>query len=237
MKYIVSHKYRFVYFVVPKAACTSIKTALIPVFNLSEEGYWRKNQFGELRLQVHDLFDNSPNQINRKRLEAIWGKQLHTYTKFTFVRNPWDRLVSCWTHKFKDRIRFAGDSYLKPVEPPANKPDLFDFEMSFEEFAKAVSNTPDEYSDIHFRSQYTILQSSWKQQNLLPNFIGKVENIDDDFAKLASKLKLEDTLKLDHMMKSRSREFPSYRDYYDDTLRALIAARYARDIHEFGYTF
>lgn len=51
-KYIVSDEYQFVYFVLQKAACTSIKTALLPLFDIDPAAH-------EAKRKVHGLFSAS----------------------------------------------------------------------------------------------------------------------------------------------------------------------------------
>jgi len=65
------------------------------------------------------------------------------------------------------------------------------------------------------------------------NFIGKFENLQNDFNNLLSKLGSEN-IQLPHIHKSnRSR----YRTYYSEESKALVEEFYKKDIQEFGYEF
>ena len=69
--------------------------------------------------------------------------------------------------------------------------------------------------------------------NISVNFIGKFENLQNDFNNLLSKLGSEN-IQLPHIHKSdRSR----YRTYYSEESKALVEEFYKKDIQEFGYEF
>lgn len=102
----VSHSSRFVYMQVPKAACTSIKAALLPLFptldadNASERGV------------AHMAFRETEYRINKKALlKGIESGEYREYFRFSFVRNPWDRLLSCYKSKIgTSRVGLGSDS-------------------------------------------------------------------------------------------------------------------------------
>ena len=103
MKYIVSDDQEFVYFVVQKVACSSIKTALLPLFGMNTPKrfeYTRKD--GSTGLRIHKLFDRSDYQIREEQFIAGLNDQYREYFKFAFIRNPWDRLVSCYSQKLSN---------------------------------------------------------------------------------------------------------------------------------------
>ncbi len=67
---------------------------------------------------------------------------------------------------------------------------------------------------------------------LLVDFVGKFENLDEDFRSICQKVGI--SARLPHINKSKRTD---YRDYYDSETRDLTAQLYAEDIERFGYTF
>lgn len=59
VKYIVNEDYRFVYFVVQRVACTSLKTALLPLFRFDAMEQELSRRRGIEDLNVHVLLDKS----------------------------------------------------------------------------------------------------------------------------------------------------------------------------------
>src|SRR5918998_899712 len=87
-KYIVHDGRRFVYFVIQKVACSSVKAALLPLFGDLPTGKFERTRVdGSRMVMVHKLFDRSPHQVDKADLLA-GGYEDHF--KFVFVRNPWD---------------------------------------------------------------------------------------------------------------------------------------------------
>ncbi len=81
--------------------------------------------------------------------------------------------------------------------------------MPFRDFINSVMTIPEKDSDAHFRSQYTFIFD--KQNNPVVDFTGRLENIDQDFSYVCSKMGTPD-IKLPHV---HVQEHKHYRDYYD----------------------
>ena len=228
-KYIVSDDHEFVYFIVQKVACTSIKAALLPLFDIEVAEHKKTRKDGTVKSPgVHGLFSESAYQINKKRFTEKLNGEYADYFKFAFVRNPWDRLVSCYFDKLaKDR---AG----------LNLPDEVDVElypgMSFAEFVGAVCAIPDDQANAHFRSQYKVVCGEGRDKPVMADFVGRFENLVDDFAVVAQRIGAPE-LRLPHKMRSKSRESCSYTNLYDDRLKNLVYKRYQDDVEIFGYSY
>jgi len=223
--YIVSHEHEFVYFIVPKVACSSIKTALLPLFDsdVSEEELVREDGIPA----AHRLFKTSPHSINKRRLlKGIKKDHYSGYFKFAFVRNPWDRLLSCYLQK------------LAPGGQGLNRYDFggveLQYGMPFAEFVEAVYQIPDEEADRHFRSQHITVCGP--DDMILADFVGRFENLEADFAHVVRKIGASH-LELPHLLPSPSRGARSYRDYYDDETAERVGERFRKDVEIFGYQF
>jgi hypothetical protein len=131
-----------------------------------------------------------------------------SFFKFTFVRNPWDWQVSLY-------------HYI--LEHPENHGHAETKEMgSFRNF-------------VFSREKLSFTQTSClvdENGNLLVDFVGKFENLDEDFRSICQKVGI--SARLPHINKSKRTD---YRDYYDAETREVTARLYAEDIERFGYTF
>ena len=229
MKYIVSDDRKFIYFVIQKVACSSIKTALLPLFDVSTNGYKTTRSDGTTGLKIHKLFDASGYQIRRTELIAGLQSQYENYFKFAFVRNPWDRLVSCYSQKLNPN----GPGLKLPVE---NDVELYPG-MSFAEFVEAVHTIPDAEANPHFQSQYNVICGPGEDRRILADFVGRFENLTADFDVVAKQIGGSQTLELPHVLRSRSRQDRPYTQFYDSRLRDLVHERYQDDIEIFGYSY
>lgn len=229
---IVSSNNRFVYTYIPKVACSSLKMALAPHFGVDADisAAARENVFNDL--QSFEAMHAANWPIIPKHL--LLSDQTWDYLKFAIVRNPWDRLVSC----YKNKILSSGDTnefYENGVHRALvkNYGDLFHQSMTFDEFAEAVCNIPDDIAEDHFRSQHTFITH---RGQLIVDHIGKLENIDQEWAYLCANINIDN--KLENInVSSNSGTKRAYKDYYSDDLRDKVAQRYQKDIEMFEYEY
>lgn len=233
-RYIVSDEHRFVYCVVPKVACSSIKVALLPLFDLDPSEYRVSKGKDGSAIKIHELFADSSYQIGRRQFLKRFEKgRYDDYFKFAFVRNPWDRLVSCWRHKLSNENRPSGMKY------PAKLAERLYGGMPFSEFVEVVAETPDSEANLHFQSQISMVRGDSGGEagsSLLPDFIGSFENLGGDFETAVRKIGVKEKLELGHLMRSK-RDSRSYADFYDERLRDIVRERFREDVETFGYSF
>ena len=224
-KYIVSDERAFIYFVVPKVACSSLKTALLPLFPDIDPGpdFEREVREDTFAYRVHDLFARAGHQVNQRRLLKGFEKGRYDgYFKFAFVRNPWDRLLSCWKQK------------LAPGGPGLAKEEYAEERLqggiSFSEFVEAVCRIPDEEANPHFRSQHVAVCGP--SGEVMADFVGRFERLEEDFSRVASEIGAVPSLP--RLLASGR---GSYRDYYDGRLARMVGERFSADAEIFGYRF
>ncbi len=234
--YFVSDKHQFVFLAPHKVATTSILISLLPLFafedveaedfdNLEWGPTFKRN---DVRIgDVHKLFISEGAQISKAQFLAEMGNKYHRYFKFAFVRNPWDRLVSCYLSKLVQGGRGMQLGSYGDVTLRRN--------MTFEEFAGAVCRIPDEMANTHFRSQYITVCDDGPNKTVLADFVGRLETLDEDFRVVAERIGLK--ANLSHTGRSRSRNSLSYRDFYDERLARMVSERYHEDANIFGYSF
>jgi hypothetical protein len=86
-QYIVSDDHEFVYFILQKVACTSIKTALLPLFDIHPDTQKVKRK-PAARCEAHRLFNGSDYLVDKGDFVAELNSRYRDYFKFAFVRNP-----------------------------------------------------------------------------------------------------------------------------------------------------
>lgn len=175
---------------------------------------------------LQGLFGNKGaghTKIERYML-AFDRKDFEGYFKFTFVRNPWDRLVSAFHFLKKggmtDEDRRWSEQNLSPFE-------------TFEEFVFGWLTEANAKTEVHFEPQYRFVCYP-NNGPLAVDFVGKYENLDEDYAKICKKLSIDRPLsKLNVTPGERSR----YADCYSDKTREIVGRVYEKDIALFGYRF
>ena len=163
-----------------------------------------------------------------QRYQIIFSKEeFDDYFKFTFVRNPWDRVFSAYNFLKKggmnDDDRKWGTENLDPY-------------ISFEDFITRGLKKPNILQWVHFRHQHEFLCNPCTG-NLLIDFLGFYENIQEDFQYIADKLLGGVNLALKSENKTHTNGKSDYKSFYTQEMRNIVAHVYKKDIDLFGYNF
>lgn len=136
---------------------------------------------------------------------------------FAFVRNPYERIYSCYKNKIADVKASGGRNIFE-------KHDI-GLDVTFAEFVRKVSTLPDNGSDRHFRSQSWFL--TW-QGKLMPSFVGKLESMSDDWLELQQRFGIAPPPQINVSSVKLLPEMSTQ-------TRKLIYDRYVDDFKLFGY--
>jgi len=135
---------------------------------------------------------------------------------FSFVRNPYDRLSSA--HKY------LTGGYGNKADVKFGKTLSLDFKYFVKHQLKNNMNWQ------HFLTMVYLLNDDI-------DFIGKVENFQQDFDIICDKIGIPQQ-QLPHINKSNHKSnHKHYTEYYDDETRQTVSEIYAEDIERFGYKF
>jgi len=150
--------------------------------------------------------------------------EFEQYFKFTFVRNPWDRLVSAFLF-----LKRGGANKLDRKWAEENLSHFNDFDT----FVNRWVDRKNVNKWKHFVPQYKFL---CQPGNLTPvvDFIGYFECINEDFMSIQQRLKSGSNLQ--HLNKTEGTK-KRYTEYYTETTRNIVAEVYREDIQLFGYDF
>jgi hypothetical protein len=158
-----------VYVEVPKVACSSIKIVLA----------------GLVGVDLRAVGGNPHEAVFPEAPDPIPGpKACPGMFSFAFVRNPWDRLVSCYRDKILGQAPdFTGFHPARQVAYSLARFDVFKAGMPFEGFVEAVSDIPDVDADGPFRSQHTFVSNG--SGDIVLDFVGRFESLQSDSIQFA----------------------------------------------------
>ena len=135
----------------------------------------------------------------------------NNYFKFSFVRNPWSRAFSWYQNVMRDETHKKNLNIIK--------------DLSFDDFLFKFCGKG------MLRPQMSWLQDF--QGDIKLDFIGKFENINNDFEYVCRRLEIN-YKKLEH--KNVGSKL-NYRDFYNSYTKKLVKDIYDYEIDYFKYTF
>tara|TARA_X000000950_G_scaffold275464_1_gene361922 strand:- start:256 stop:990 length:735 start_codon:yes stop_codon:yes gene_type:complete len=205
---MISHSKKFVFIHNPKTAGTSITSILQPYCEVLP------NQDTNSPFFYHA----SAMKVKNFFIKMDWNWD--AYYKFTFVRNPWDRLVSYYEFmkkRYNDLLnenKLNTDIICKEFGENVNSFD--DFILNLNIFAP---NTDEHYHSINNKPSL--------------DYVGKLESIQTDFKIICNKIGIPYT----EIPRLQTSERISYENYYNENTANIVKNKFANDIKLFGYTF
>lgn len=229
---MICRPYQCIFVHIPKAAGRSVE-----MYFINRLGLDRENQADRQELLLVRNDDPAKGTEKLSHLSAreyvqcghISQLEFDRYYKFSFVRNPWSRLVSEYRYRNYLRHKSFKDFVMNKLPPPGRD---------------------DKYR--HVMPQTDMLYDT--DGRLLMDFVGKFESLQSDFDRVCQHWGFEDT-RLPHVNSSdkKSRELRrktrnflyrnkesdlrKYVDFYDDETREYVADLYQQDIENFDYKF
>jgi hypothetical protein len=199
---MIDHARRFIFVHVPKTAGVSVSKAL-----------GGEDQLG------HDPV-------------TVYGEHRGAYFSFAFVRNPWDRLLSCFLY-----VKAGGRGFPHDLEAQAALADCDDFEH----FATRIGEYQERLRGVRALSvalphyPHLLPQTFWTHDlsgEPLLDVVGRFERLADDFAAIARRIGVDGRLP-----RVNTTEHGDYRAHYSTDAADAIGEAYADDVERFGYEF
>lgn len=196
--------------------------------------YWNKQNI---------IFIHIPKAAGTSINNAIYGRTLGHYSAaevqgvyprlfersfvFSFVRNPWGRLLSAYRFAKQGRTKFMGMNNPEQYQIP-------EFE-SFEKFIFEWLEIQDiSKLDFVFRPQHPFLLN--EQGQIIVDFIGQVEQMEVDWRTVESMT--GKALSISHSNRTSDPLFQSFHDaYISNEMIDSVAKIYSKDIKLLGYEF
>ncbi len=203
---MISHKHKCIFVHIPKCGGSSLEYLLE-----SNQFSFPRHPHRHLSLEGFKL--NLQHGSLREQIK-YYDIRDH-YFSFTFVRNPWARICSYFFHlqKWCDGEMRAGTSFN-------------DFVIDL-----LLSNGNYKTMSPNLQRKYFISPCvDWAAEI---DFIGKIENFQEDFNTVCDEIGLA-RQQLPHTNETKHKH---YSEYYNDEAREIVAEKYAEDISRFEYKF
>jgi len=217
---------------IKKAGGQSFRLTFTPPYIQTDRSKYPKPFIALPKEQWNDALNNYRIPLGEYDFKRMLFAKKYLYTdeeftsmyKFAFVRNPYDRAVSCWKYLREDKNK-------KIIW--INKSE----KRKFEDFLRKILKEHLERVDRHF---FTHTAPIWEDisdeggSSLLLDEYFKIENLSDCLEKLARYLNVS-VEKFSHVNRSVRRK--DYKRYYSSESKKLVEGLYGRDIEEFKYLF
>lgn len=199
---MVSHRYKFVFVHIIKTGGTSIEQSL-------KSRVPRRGRSKMLK-KTHIFSRNYKKIVGKKK----WNK----YFTFSFVRNPWDKMVSSYF-------------YAKQIKKNPYKD-------SFEQFIQKFNNCPVDryeiYNDIPIK--FNPVQLPWildDNGQIMVDFVGRFEEMQKGFNIVCKRI----GVKKRRLPRKNSTKHMHYSHYYNQETKNIVAKKFEKDIDFFSYRF
>lgn len=158
-----------------------------------------------------------PNLLHRRSkrrtefksyLKNLNEDKINGHFLFTFVRNPWERVVSLYFYFRNNKTQ------------------------SFSEFVSSISQLREKNENFRRHSVPLHLYAYYEGTQFV-DFVGRFENLQQDFDYICRKIGIPPK-KLPRISKTNHK---SYEDYYTEETMKLVAQEFQKDIEYFGYEF
>jgi len=182
---------------------------------LSGRGIRKKIKYLQVFLARSYISNNQLITQDQYNILLEEKKEYKKYFKYAIVRNPYDRVVSCWKNKTTKK---HAEHYKNSVFTKATG-------VTFKKFVHMLD-------EGYFNNDRHLLQ----QVNFIINdidYIGKMENLQKDFDNVCDRVGMN-SFTLPHRNVTKHKQ---YREYYDKETRKIIQKIYSRDIEFFDYEF
>lgn len=202
---MISHKDKFIFIHIPKSAGKSIKGFFGIPFD-----------FNDYKVPIRYI--EKPYR-HRPITEYMIYPQFKEYFKFAFVRNPYYRLVSAFTYLNKGGINKFDKAY--------REQNLIKYNNDFKKFVMDIKS---HLNHVHFKPQVNWLTDQ-NGTNMM-DFIGRHENIDNDFKYVLNRLKLPTKRLKTSNVSNPKHSIP----VYDSEMIEIVTNVYRRDFEKFNYS-
>lgn len=222
----VSPRLGLIYVAVPKAASSRIRSNLAAMLGRDTVSGWQSDE----NWRVHDRRESG---LFAPRHGIVQFHRLATdpdALRFTFVRNPYTRLLSCWADQYRDRPLVPGygrvEVYLAHRErADPSLPAGPEATLSFADFVRFTCASAEWRIDKHWQVQSDIVDL----KGLSFDLVGKTESFAEDFKVVLDHVGASEKVRTASMPPLHTSARRRISDYFTPELSQLVHRAYERD--------
>ncbi len=223
----ISHRHKFIFFSFPKTGSESVRELLAPYSDIHGIPFWQCDESNPFYSHI------SPQEV--KALFEINGWDYNSYYKFTFVRNPWARIVSLYNMIYHTRPPTSLLGKLKERLTARAVPDFDDWLKNLKTDGIGAGGPDNQRWQVY--GAYSIKNYIFdKDENILVDEVIKLEDINNRLPVLLNRIGIPDADNLTIPFVNR-RSSKKYAEYYNAATREIIQTKYDYDIKTYGYSF
>lgn len=180
---------------------------------------------------VHDRLNSplvSPYQLSDDLLSSVMSGD--EYFRFTFVRNPFSRLLSCYLDRLQDKKSAPYKEFMRYAQSLG-----IIQQPSFSDFINVICTQSDKEQNNHWRVQYSDAMCAAVEYD----FIGKQENFALDMTKVWRIIFGAEKSEKDfqeNKSPSKTGSSEAIKSFWSDDLIELVVQRYSQDFDYFNYS-
>lgn len=209
---LISHRHKFLYFVIPKCGSATLRTSLAPHADVG----WPVSNY-EQHLPV------------ARFLQTPDAALFDDYFKFTFTRNPYDRIYSGYLQD-----RYASENY--PRWTKEKKPIFDEIGDDFTAYLRGHVSKADIHEDWRWICFCPMVDFAHRDGNSILDFVGKAEQLEQDMGELSVRLGIQIEKAADKNVRTGiCTARPKYLGFYDQEALEIVNDLYRDDFRSFGY--
>lgn len=207
---------KYIYFAVDKVANSTIKHYLF------------SKEYAPVNKSILDLYDPrcspllSPYQLPYTPHELLVECDLY---RFAFVRNPYSRILSCYL----DRVLTQTSRPSREFRRALGKD-----EFGFKDFVDVICKQKPNAQNSHWRIQADDILFDLVDYD----FVGKIENLENDLAAVNSKIfggDLDKNILKGNFSPKKTSATDKIAEYYTQEMLDMVYSAYRKDFEYFGY--
>lgn len=206
---LISRRHNFIFIHIYKNAGTSIRSALKP-FSATPWMRLADRAAKKLKISLPNTPEPFHGHITASKVISIIGREeFDRYFSFAIVRNPWDWQVSLYKYMLGN--------------PKHHQHSIIKDLGSFDAYILWRCEEQRFYQKDFIYSE---------NGELLVNFVGRFEYIQEDFKTICDRIGISTSLPMRNVSNTES-----YKNFYTDETIELVRRAYEPDIKLFGYDF